>query len=489
MSEITRPPVVTILGHVDHGKTTLLDYIRKANVAGKEFGGITQAIGAYQIENEGALITFIDTPGHAAFEKMRARGAGLADIAVLVVSADDGVMPQTVEAIKHIQSAGVPMIVAVNKIDLPGLNVQVQVEKIKRQLSDNKVLIEEYGGNTPIVKLSAKTGEGVKDLLETITLVAEMNELKGDPDATLSAVVIESRMDKFKGTVATLLIRNGTLKKGDSLISGGAKGKVRGMFDYSGEAQDSAGPSTPVEVLGFETVPSVGSILGQELASVERATSTTSLMDKLRQTDTNVLAVVIRADKQGSLEAIETALERFNDTEQHIKILQSGTGDVNESDVELANSSKGIVIGFNVNVRPTAQRQAETDHVLVRTYKIIYELLEEMEDVVEGLLRPGEIEEVFGRAQIVAEFPYGTSEKIAGCRMLEGVISKGPKVRVVRGDPSTGSGQVIAQGKIKSLKRLKEEVTKVEINQDCGIMFDSPVPFEIGDIIESYRTL
>ncbi len=490
MSEQIRPPVVTILGHVDHGKTSLLDFIRKSKVAAGEFGGITQAIGAYQVEEDGKKITFIDTPGHAAFEKMRQRGAGLADIAVLVVSVDDGIMPQTVEAIKHIQSAGVPMIVAVNKIDLPGINLQAQMEKIKRQLSDHKVLVEEYGGDTPIVKISAKTGEGIKDLLETITLVAEINELKGDADATLSGVVIESRMDKFKGPVATVLVRNGTLKKTDPLISGGSKGKVKGMLDWNGKNVDSALPSTPVEVLGFETVPSVGSIFGVEVESqaADRG-QMMSLVDKLRETDTNVLNVIIRADKQGSLEAIESGLEKFNETENHIKILSSGTGDITDSDVDLASSSKAIILGFNVVARPSVQKIADNDHVLIRTYKIIYELLEEMDDVVQGLLVPGEVEEVFGRAQIVAEFPYGESERIAGCKMLEGVISKGPRVRVVRGEPSATTMELVGEGKIKSLKRLKEEVSKVEINQDCGIMFDSPIPFEIGDVIESFRTL
>src|SRR3990167_8740380 len=265
MAEQTRPPIVTILGHVDHGKTTLLDYIRKSAVAAKEHGGITQHIGAYQVEHDGKLITFIDTPGHAAFEKMRSRGAKVADMAVLVVAIDDGIMPQTVEAIKHIQEAKVPMIVAVNKIDLPGIEKSVQLQKIKKQLSDHKVLVEEYGGDVPINEVSAKSGDGVKELLETILLVAEIHELKGDPNASPTGVVIEANLDKFKGPIATLLVRNGTLKKGDAVLLNGVKGKIRGMFDWAGKGVDEAGPSTPVEILGLEDVPEVGAVLGNEV--------------------------------------------------------------------------------------------------------------------------------------------------------------------------------------------------------------------------------
>ena len=276
-----RPPIVTILGHVDHGKTTLLDFIRKSTVAAREHGGITQHIGAYQVEFNGKLVTFIDTPGHAAFEKMRSRGAKIADIAVLVVAVDDGIMPQTVEAIKHIKEAKVPMIVAVNKIDLPGIDIKVQMEKIKKQLSDREILVEEYGGDTPIVQISAKSGEGVDKLLEVILLVAEIHELKGDPSLPAAGVVIEANLDKFKGSIATLLIRNGTLKKGDEVLLGGVKGKIRGMFDFAGEPLDSAGPSTPVEVLGLEGVPMVGAVLGQDASEVtSNKAQVTSLIEK-----------------------------------------------------------------------------------------------------------------------------------------------------------------------------------------------------------------
>ncbi len=483
MSEQLRAPIVTILGHVDHGKTTLLDFIRKTSVAAREHGGITQAIGAYQTEAGGKKITFIDTPGHAAFEKMRSRGAQVADIAVLVVAIDDGIMPQTVEAIKHIKGAKIPMIVALNKIDLPGVDVKVQTEKIKKQLSDQEVLIEEYGGDTPLVPVSAKSGLGVEDLLETINLVAEINEFKGDPSKPASGVIIEAKIDKFKGPIATVLIRDGSLNKGDMIKAGEAQGKVRGMFDWTGKMADSAGPSVPVEVLGFVTVPAVGAKLGEEAERSDEGKAMRSLIDKLKEGDKQILTVVVKADNQGSLEAIVDMIQKFNTDEEHVRIVSSGTGEVTDSDVEIAASTKAIVLAFNVGIKPSANKIAETENVLVRTYNIIYELIEELEDVVEGIIRPGKVEEVFGRAQIIAEFPYGKSEKIAGCHVAEGTISKGPKVRVVRGE------EIIGEGKIKMLKKVKEEVTKVEKGMECGMMFDPPIDFQIGDIVESFRLL
>lgn len=477
--EQTRPPVVTILGHVDHGKTSLLDYIRKSSVVAKEHGGITQHIGAYQATHDGKLITFIDTPGHAAFEKMRSRGARVADIAVLVIAVDDGVMPQTVEAVRHIQGAKVPIIVAVNKIDLPGVNVTAQMEKIKRQLSDQKVMIEEYGGDTPIVPLSAKTGEGVDKLLEMILLVAEVNELKGDPDKAAVAVVIDANIDKFKGPVATLLIRDGSLKKGDTVELSGVKSKIRGMFDFSGKPVDNAPPSMPVEVLGLEVVPPVGEMQGESLQR-----KSFSLVEKLRQGDVSHLNVVVKADKQGSLEAIIDALTKFNEEAEHVKVISSGTGDIQESDIKLAASTSGsIVIGFNVKNVPSAAKLAEVEGVLVRTYTIIYELIEELEEVVEGMLKVGQLEEVFGTAQIIASFDYGKDQRIAGCRVLDGNISKGAKLRLVRGD------EILQEVKIRSLKKVKDEVNRVEKSDECGILFTENVPFEIGDLIQSFRTL
>lgn len=493
MAKITRPPIVTILGHVDHGKTTLLDFIRQASVAAKEHGGITQHIGAYQATHDGKLITFIDTPGHAAFEKMRGRGAKVADIAVLVVAVDDGIMPQTIEAIKHIKGESLPVIVAVNKIDIGGINIQVQMEKIKKQLSDNGILVEEYGGDSPIVPISAKTGEGVDKLLEMINLVAEVNELKGDSEVQAQGVVIEANLNKFKGPVATLLLRNGTLKKGDLVVFGGVKGKIRGMFDYTGKALDQAGPSTPVEIIGLEAVPAVGAILGpsdaEAMEGKERPKVVTSLVDKLKNEQTTVLGVVLRADKQGSLEAIEDALAQFNIESEHVKIMSAGTGDIGEADIKLASATRSIVIGFNAKIANTASKIAETEHVLIRTYTIIYELIDELKEVVEGMLKVGALEEVFGTAQIIAEFPYGKSERIAGCKVLDGEITKGPKVKIIRGDPSTDSGQVIGEAKIKSLKKVKDEVTRVEKGMECGIMLEPQVDFAVGDIIQSFRII
>ncbi len=482
MAEQTRPPIVTILGHVDHGKTTLLDFIRKSSVASKEHGGITQHIGAYQVEHDKKLITFIDTPGHAAFEKMRSRGAKVADVAILVVAADDGIMPQTDEAIKHIKAAKVPLIVAINKVDLPGINLKVQMDKIKKQLSDREIMPEEYGGDVPIVPLSAKTGEGVDKLLENILLVAELSEIKGNPDSPAAGVIIEANLDKFKGPIATLLIKNGTLKKGDSVLIGGVKGKIRGMFDSSFKSVDLAGPSMPVEILGLEGVPQVGAVLG-ELAEVKQAEQVQSLMDKLRQADNKTLKVIIKADKQGSLEAIQGSLDKFNTERKIIDYIHLGTGDIGEENIKLAASIGAIVIGFNVKIATNAQKLAENEHVLIRTYNIIYELLEDIEEVVNTLIEVGQLEEVLGKAEIIAEFPYGKNERIAGCRMSEGIIAKGQRIRVVR------EGEQVAEVKLKSLKKVKEEVNKVEKGNDCGMLFEPQIDFKIGDFVESFRVI
>lgn len=482
--ETKRPPIVTILGHVDHGKTSLLDFIRKAAVAAGEHGGITQAIGAYQIVHEGSPITFIDTPGHAAFEKMRSRGAKVADIAVLVVALDDGIMPQTIEAIKHIKEAKVSMVVAVNKIDLPGINKTAQMEKIKKQLSDREVLIEEYGGDVPIVEVSAKTGLGVDKLLEIIQLVAEVNEFKGDPGLPATGVVVESKLDKFKGPVATVIVRNGTLKKGEAVVIGGVTGKVRGLIDFTGKQLSDAGPSTPVEILGLEGVPDVGAELGKETSTKEeKKAKVASILDRLKKDESSVLKVVIRADVAGSLEAIEDALQKFNEEEEHLKIISATTGDISEGDIKTAASTGAIVIGFNVKASNQTSRLAETEGVLLRTYTIIYELIEEIEAVVEEMLKVGALEEIYGTAQIIAEFPYGKSEKIAGCRVLDGAITKGPKVKIIRGE------EIIGETKIKSLKKVREEVTRVEKSDECGMMFEPQIDFMAGDLVQSFRTI
>ena len=482
--EQKRPPIVTILGHVDHGKTSLLDFIRKAAVASGEHGGITQAIGAYQITHEGELITFIDTPGHAAFEKMRSRGAKVADVAVLVVAIDDGIMPQTIEAIKHIKSAGVSMVVAVNKIDLPGINKVAQMEKLKKQLSDREVLIEEYGGDVPIVEVSAKTGLGVDKLLEIIQLVAEVAELKADPTLPATGVVVESKLDKFKGPVATVIVQNGTLKKGEAVVIAGIQGKVRGLIDFTGAQLDSAGPSTPVEVLGLEEVPQVGAELGKNSSTKEeKQVVITSIVDRLKKDETTILKVVIRTDVAGSLEAIEDALNKFNDEGEHVKIVSANTGNLTESDIKMAASTGAIVIGFNVKASPQIMKLAETEKVLLRSYTIIYELIEEVEAVVEEMLKVGALEEIFGTAQIMAEYPYGKNEKIAGCKILDGVFTKGPKVKIIRGE------EIIGETKIKSLKKVRDEVNKVEKSEECGMMFEPKIDFTVGDLIQSFRTI
>lgn len=482
MAQTLRPPIVTILGHVDHGKTTLLSYIRQTDMTSIEHGGITQHIGAYQITTNHKLITFIDTPGHVAFEKMRSRGAKVADIAVLVVAVDDGVMPQTIEAIKHIHEAKVPMIVAINKIDLPGIDIAVQLSKIKKQLSDQKINLEEYGGDVPLVPLSAKTGKDVDKLLEIILLVSELNELKGDADAPAAGVVIEATLDKFKGPTATILIRNGTLKKGDQIMLGGVKGKIRAIFDFNGKPINSAGPSTPAEILGLTSVPNVGVLLGKESES-EKIEETLSLLDKLKMGDSKTLKVIIKADKQGSLEAIQVSLGKFNLERKVIDYIFAGIGDIGEENIKLAASVGAIIIGFNVKLIASAAKLAENEHVLIRTYNIIYELLEDVEEVVNTLLEVGQLEEVLGKANILAEFPYGKDERVAGCRMIEGIIAKGQKIRIVR------EGQIIEETRLKSLKKVKEEVNKVEKGNDCGMILDPVVDFQIGDVVESFRVI
>lgn len=499
MAEQNRAPIVTILGHVDHGKTSLLDFIRSSSVAAKEHGGITQHIGAYQIVLDGKAITFIDTPGHAAFEKMRSRGANVADIAVLVVAADDGIMPQTLEAIKHIKVANVPMIVAVNKVDLLSTlrssggdlkidysnpELKIALDKIKKQLSDRDVLIEEYGGDVPIVPLSAKTGEGVDKLLETILLVAELNELKGDPEKAAVGVVIESSLDKFKGPIATLLIRDGSLEKGESITVSGVKAKIRGLFNYENKPIDIAGPSMPVEVLGFESVPGVGATLGEETKSKAQIGYTgLSLVDKLKQKGQVTLKVIVKADKQGSLEAVEDSLDKFNEEIKRIEVVSKGIGDINESDIKVAAGTKAIVIGFNVKTASSATKLAEIDMVLVRSYNIIYELIDEIGEVIESMTEKGQLEEVIGRAEIIAEFPFGKNERIAGSRMLEGYISKNSRLRVLR------DNTLVTEAKIKSLRKVKDEVQRVEKGQDCGIIFETETDFRIGDTVEAYRVL
>ena len=521
--ETTRPPIVTILGHVDHGKTTLLDFIRKSSVASKEHGGITQHIGAYQVEipeesksreseanrgiprqarddlAENRKITFIDTPGHVAFEKMRSRGAQVADIAILVIAADDGIMPQTTEAIHHIQSVKAPLIIAVNKIDLPQINLKVQLEKIKKQLSDQKVLVEEYGGDVPIIPLSAKTGEGVDKLLEMILLVSEMHELKGDPEANPAGVVIEANLDKFKGSIATLLIRNGTLKKGDQIMLSGVKSKIRGMFDFNGKALDSAGPSTPVEVLGSSVVPSPGDILhvtdsdkeakmmaeknklSKGVIAARHHHTLEDFSKEVEEGEVRDLNLIVKADVQGSLEALLASLKDIYVSDRRVRIVHAAVGNILESDVLLAEASNAFVIGFSVTISPRAREISEEEGVDIKIYDVIYKLLDDVKKAMEGMLKP-EYEEVkTGSAEVRQTFRFSKVGAIAGCFVKSGKMVRGHGLRIFR------NGEKIYEGKLESLKRFKEDIKEVSEGYECGIAIVGYQDFEPGDIIETFE--
>ncbi|MBI4999782.1 translation initiation factor IF-2 [Candidatus Gottesmanbacteria bacterium] len=469
-----RPPIVVVLGHVDHGKTTLLDYIRKTNVAAREPGEITQHIGAYQVnvktQNSNVkTITFIDTPGHEAFAKMRSRGARVADLAVLVVAANDGVMPQTQEAIRHIKQAKIPMIVAINKIDLPGINL----EKIKKQLVKEGVALEGYGGEVVVVPISAKTGEGIKDLLEMIILVSEMEKLEGDPQGPLQAIVIESKLDPRRGPVASLLIKNGTFHQGDEVVVEQTKGKVRAMIDERGERLKEAGPGTPVEILGLETVPQVGAVLTKEGVKKEEEEMVVKPSIEKRVEEAG-LKIILKTDVLGTLEAIAVSLEK-----KKIEIISSGTGDITEGDVFLAKTTGAIIIGFNIKISPSVAKLAETEKVKIKTYQIIYELLEEITEVVEALLVPPK-EEFLGKAEIIAEFAVKKG-KIAGCKVVQGRLAVGDKIKILRGEEQIG------QARIKFLKQQKEAIDKAELGEECGVLFEPLLDFAIGDIVISHR--
>lgn len=470
-----RPPVVAVLGHVDHGKTSLLDKIRKTKVAEKEFGGITQHIGAYQIEFKGRKITFIDTPGHEAFSKMRSRGAQATDIALLVVAADDGVMPQTKESIAHIKAAKVPLIVAINKIDLASADVQ----KVKQQLAQNEVMVEEYGGDVVSVPLSAKTGEGIDELLEMINLVADMQELKADLETEAEGVIIESRLDRFKGPVASVLVKKGILRVGDHLVVGEIGGKVKLMINDSGQPIKEALPSTPVEILGLEKVPRVGDVFRKTQLLPTKAEKLSPEKRKFEfKVEEKQFRLILKTDAEGSLESIVAAIEKIP-TDLEIKFILKETGDINESDVLLASSAKAILVGFNVKVSPNASRLAQEEKVLVRVYNIIYELLDELKEVIEGKVEINK-EEIIGKAKIIALFGGGEG-RIAGCRILEGAVSVGDKVRIIRGENEIG------KAKVKSLRKVKEFINRVKASEECGMMLDPGIDFSVGDIIESYR--
>lgn len=464
-----RPPVITIMGHVDHGKTSLLDAIRSAKVAAGEAGGITQHIGAYQVEHNGRAITFIDTPGHAAFSAMRSRGAKATDIVVLVVAADDGVKPQTVESIEHIKAAGVEYIVAINKIDLPDANPI----RVKTELAEHEVFVEGFGGNVSVVEVSAKTKQGIDELLEMLLLMADVKGLQADPDAPIQGVVIESGKDSHTGPYATLLIQNGTLKIRQTAYTTTGEFKVRTMQDEYGKRIDEAGPSRPVLVTGFSNSPEVGSIVAATISDHEVA-----VRDSLHVSapqEGAVMQVILKADVGGSMEAIIAALPK------EVQVMASSIGEPNESDVILAETTKSRILAFNVKTPKSVDELAKTHSVKIRSYKIIYELLENIEDQVEAILNPTLNEEELGSAEITAQFEI-RGDRIAGCKVVGGEIKRGQNIfyHLKR------NGEVIADPRIKSLKQAKQDVEVVKAPSECGIVMRSDVPFAIGDTLTCF---
>ncbi|WP_375624629.1 MULTISPECIES: translation initiation factor IF-2 [unclassified Bartonella] len=494
-----RPPVVTIMGHVDHGKTSLLDAIRKANVVSGEAGGITQHIGAYQVEQNGQKITFIDTPGHAAFTAMRARGARVTDIAVLVVAADDSVMPQTIESINHAKAAGVPIIVAINKIDKPAANAQ----KVRTELLQHEVFVETMGGETLDVEVSAKTGQNLDKLLEAILLQAEMLDLKADSQRTAEGVIIEAKLDRGRGSVATVLVQKGTLHPSDIIVAGNEWGRVRALIDDHGRHVKEAVPSTPIEILGMQGTPQAGdrfavvtheakareiSEYRQRLArdkAVARQTgsrgSLEQMMTKLQTTGVKEFSLIIKGDVQGSIEAIASALEKLGNDEVRARIVHSGAGGITESDISLAEASNSAVIGFNVRANKQARDFAKTQEIEIRYYNIIYDLVDDIKAAMSGLLSPEQRETFLGNAEILEVFNITKIGKVAGCRVTEGKIERGAGVRLIR------DNIVIHEGKLKTLKRFKDEVNEVQSGQECGIAFENYEDIRAGDIIETFR--
>ncbi len=490
-----RPPVVTILGHVDHGKTTLLDAIRHANVAAQEAGGITQHIGAYQVEHQGRLITFLDTPGHAAFTAMRARGAQGADLVILVVAADDGVMPQTKEAIAHARAARVPIIVALNKIDKPNANP----DRVKNQLAEQGLVPDEWGGNTLIIPVSAKQKLGIQDLLDAILLVAENSDIRANPNGRTIGTVIEAKLDKNRGPVATLLVQNGTLKVGDVVLVGTAYGKIRAMFDFRGKPLRKAEPSTPVEVIGLSDVPAAGEPFEvvqserearqevqrrleakKQQAEARKKVSLEDLFARYQAGETKELRLILKADVQGSLEPIISELQKLGSGEIKIEILYAETGNITENDIMLASASKAIVVGFNVQADAAARRLAESEGVSIRIYDIIYRLTEDIEKALKGLLEPEQREKVIGRAQVLAVFPASKFGKVAGCRVTEGEIRRNARLRLYR------NGNVLYDGEIASLRHQKEDVREIRQGYECGIGLRDFNDFQPGDVLECY---
>ena len=492
-----RPPVVTVLGHVDHGKTTLLDVIRHTNVVAGEAGGITQHVGAYQVEHRGKRITFLDTPGHEAFTAMRARGAQGADIAILVVAADDGVMPQTQEAIDHARAARVPIIVALNKIDKANANP----ERVKQQLADVGLQVEEWGGDTICVPVSAKKKIGIDELLDNILVVAELAELKANPNRPAMGMVIEGKLDKNRGPTATLLVQNGTLRLGDILLIDDLYGRVRAMFNESGEQVKEASPSTPVVVLGLSDVPQPGStfkvVKDEKTARAVAARRTEEkaqaairpakvlalddIFEQIRAGQVKELNLIIKADVQGTIEPIVSSLERLGDENLKVNILHKGAGNISESDVMLAVASRAIIVGFNVQVDPAARRSAEAEGVDIRLYDVIYKLIDDIDKALKGLLEPVYKEVVTGHAEVRAIFSIPRVGKIAGVYVTDGYITRNSLARIRR------NGEVVYDGRVSSLKRFTEDVREVREGFECGVGLEGFHDFEEGDIIELYE--
>ena len=493
-----RAPVIVVMGHVDHGKTSLLDYIRNSNVTAGEAGGITQAIGAYQVNVNDKVVTFLDTPGHEAFTAMRARGAMVTDIAILVVAADDGIMPQTVEAINHAKAAEIPIIVAINKMDLPGANP----DNIKQQLTQYELLAEDWGGDTIICPISAKTGQGVEELLENVLLVAEMRELKANPNRAARGAVIEARLDKGRGPVATLLVQNGTLKQGDIIIAGTAVGRVRAMVDYRGKPVKTAGPSVPVEITGMAEVPGAGDDfyavaderMARELAEqrkqekkdaaaapAAKKVSLDDLFSQIQVGEVKELKVIVKADVQGSAEAVRQNLEKLSNDEVRVRVIHSGVGAINESDVMLASTSNAIIVGFSVRPDNVARNMIERDKVDVRLYRVIYDCIEEIESAMKGLLAPKFKEVELGRVEVREVYKITGAGVIAGCYVKEGKVVRSAQIRLVR------DGVVIHEGTIASLRRFKDDVKEVATNFECGIGLEKFSDIKVGDIFEVFQ--
>ena len=493
---VTRPPVVVVMGHVDHGKTSLLDYVRHAKVAAGEAGGITQHIGAYTVKINGQPITFLDTPGHAAFTEMRARGAMCTDIAILVVAADDGIMPQTIEAINHAKAANIPIIVAVNKMDKHGANP----DRILTQLTEHGLTPAEWGGETEVCKISAKTGMGIDDLLETVILTAEMQELKANPNRAGKGTVIEARLDKTRGPIASLLVQNGTLHQGDIIIAGTAVGRVRVMTNDKGQQVKDAGPSIPVEITGLTEVPTPGDEFSavadermarqlveqrkqkikDDLNKLNQKVTLESLFSKLKEGEMKELNLIVKADVQGSAEAVKASLEKLSNEEVRVKVIHAGVGAINESDILLASTSNAIVVGFNVRPNEQAQAAAKRDKVDMRMYRVIYDAINEIGDAMKGMLAPKYREVVIGHAEVRQTYKVSSVGTVAGCYVKDGKITRDAQVRVLR------DNIVIHEGVLGSLQRFKDSVKEVAQNYECGMSIDKFNDIKEGDIFECF---